>query len=496
MPTMNDARPLGIPGLTDHVVVGRGGFGVVYAATEQETGRRVAVKVLDSVTDHRQQARFEAECQAMSALAHLPFIVQIERWGRTTDDRPYLVMEYLPGGSLADRLRVGGPLVAQRVRILGDEIAAALAGAHRVGIVHRDVKPENVLLDADGHAKLTDFGIAVVTGMTAGTTTGTLVASFAHVAPELLDGARPSPLVDVYSLGSTLVTLLTGRPPFEVDGDSPSQMLARVLRGSLPDLRAHGVPEDLDGVLRRAMARDPQQRTYSAEQLAAELRGSAAPATAQGPMPVRAPLAVSPAAAAPRRNLHPRLVLSSVLGLLALVAATLGVLLLHSSGAPTPGPTTNASVVIPASTGRTSTSTTAPATNTAATTKPTSSQRTTPKATSAPRTPVSRTSTPTAASTDSACHIGVGTGCYSDNHRIRPNAGQVNIRSEPDRTSDIVATVNGGQTVKADCMGGGDTLEGGDGSSDMWVGVDLGNGFSGWIIGSVFDDTSTIQPCD
>ena len=270
MPQSYAVRPLGIAGIDDPVEVGRGGFGVVYAGVERQTGRTVAVKVLAAVPDPRQQARFEVECRAMATLSHLPYVARVERWGRTDDGRPFLIMEYLPGGSLADRLRVGGPLLPERVRVLGQQLATVLAAAHRVGIIHRDVKPENILLDADGQAKLTDFGIAVVSGVSAGTTMGALVASLAHVAPELLDGAPPTPAVDVYSLGSTLVTLLTGRPAFVVDGEPPGRTMARVLQGDGPDLRRFGVPPELDTTLRRAMSRTPEYRPTT-QQFAAEL---------------------------------------------------------------------------------------------------------------------------------------------------------------------------------------------------------------------------------
>jgi hypothetical protein len=633
MSNVNDARPLGIEGLVDPVEVGRGGYGVVYAATETETGQMVAVKILSAVADHRQQARFEAECRAMQTLSHLPHVAHVDRWGRTDDDRPYLVMEYLPGGSLADRLRVGGPLLPERVRILGEQIAMALSAAHRVGIIHRDVKPENVLLDAEGQAKLTDFGIAVVTGMTAGTTTGTLVASFAHVAPELLDGARPSPLVDVYSLGSTLITLLTGEPPFQVEGESPSQMLARVLQGSIPDLRPHGVPDDLDGSIRRAMARDPAHRTPSAEQLAAELRGSAAPATGQAPVgPVAA---AEPGVTSTPRRYRLRAAFVGVLGLL-LVAVVVTLLVQHRSRPQPVARTTNSSVVVPTATAGSKLidlrsvdwmNRSYPATcaddpaqvrngravsNGMAVTvsKPVygdisgddqpeavlrmdcvsatggnqSASRAyvfapgphdpkfvqeladTPGGIGAepdnispylaavqqvsiaddtlsvvalawsPNAPhccndlvvgttwqlqnghLTRTSrhinpapsqtdgtSITTATTDptpapspaQTCSTGPnGYDCNQPDQRLRADAGNVNIRDEPNTSSALVGTATGGQTVQAICIATGETVPTASRRQDQWVKVDLGSEVLGWIHASVFDDTSNIAGCD
>jgi serine/threonine protein kinase len=271
---------LGIDGLSDAVEVGRGGFGIVYAANERATGRRVAVKVLAAVAALRQQARFEAECHAMSTLSAHPNIAGVHKWGHTAEMRPYLCMEYLPGGSLAERLRRDGPSPPESARRVGEQVAMALAAAHDAGIIHRDVKPENILLAEDGRAVLTDFGIASVTGMTS-STTGPLVASLAHVAPELLDGQRATPLVDIYGLGSTLFTLLTGRPAFVVDGEPPARLLTRLLEGDLPDLEQSGVPRDLAGIVRRAMARRPELRTSNAHKLAAELRARPSGSTAR-----------------------------------------------------------------------------------------------------------------------------------------------------------------------------------------------------------------------
>ncbi len=178
----------------------------------------------------------------------------------TPDNEPYLVMEYLPAGSYGDRVRGGEGLPPEKVARVGIEIADALQAAHAAGLVHRDVKPSNILVGARGTPVLADFGIALVTGL-ARSRTGTFNATITHAPPEVLDGARSDGLVDVYSLGSTLYTLAAGHAPFEdPDDDSLLGLVERISSKDVPPLPDGAVSAELDEVIRQAMAKDPADR--------------------------------------------------------------------------------------------------------------------------------------------------------------------------------------------------------------------------------------------
>ena len=182
------AVDLGIAGLGPGTPIGRGGFGTVYRAEQPAFRRTVAVKVLDGTLDERAQRRFERECQAMGSLSDHPGIVTIFDAGvDRVPGAPYLVMAFQPGGSVADRLAAEGRLPwADGLRI-GVEVAEALAAAHRMEVLHRDVKPANILLSGYGHAQLGDFGIARVTGATQ-TRGDQVTASLLYAPPEILHG--------------------------------------------------------------------------------------------------------------------------------------------------------------------------------------------------------------------------------------------------------------------------------------------------------------------
>src|SRR5690606_39135265 len=151
-------------------------------------------------------------------LAGHPNIVTVYTWGKSGAGYPYIVMEYMPGGSLADRMVAEGPLSWQEAVDIGVKVAGALETAHRAGILHRDVKPENVLLSAFGEAALGDFGIARITGGTE-TATGGITGSLSHVSPEVLEGNKPNATSDVYSLASTIYALIQGRAAFTSEAD-------------------------------------------------------------------------------------------------------------------------------------------------------------------------------------------------------------------------------------------------------------------------------------
>jgi serine/threonine protein kinase len=248
-------------------VIGRGGMGTVHDATDRRLDRPVAVKILrpDLAEQLAARRRFETEARAAARLLH-PNVVTVFDSGED-DGVPFLVMERLPGRTLADEL-AGGPLRVDRVRALGLEMLAALAAAHDAGIVHRDIKPGNVLLTADGHAKVSDFGIAKTVDDADQTQTADLVATVGYLAPERLAGASASPRSDLYSAGVVLYEALTGTRVFT--GGSPAAVIRAVEHGefaSLTSLRP-SVPPDLAAVIERAMARDPDDRYDSARQMA------------------------------------------------------------------------------------------------------------------------------------------------------------------------------------------------------------------------------------
>lgn len=246
---------------------------MVYRARQETVGRTVAVKVLSLGTlGEQERRRFERECQALGAVSGHPNIVAIFDSGTSGEQRPYLIMDYLSGGTLADGLQRDGPVPWQVAADLGVKVAGALAAAHAAGVLHRDVKPENVLMSAYGEPQLVDFGIARLTGASH-SRTGEITATLAHAAPEVLAGEPASEASDVYSLASTLYELLSGQPPFVRSTDETFHpLLARVLSEDPPDLRATGVPAAICDALDQALAKDPTVRTPSAHAFAEALR--------------------------------------------------------------------------------------------------------------------------------------------------------------------------------------------------------------------------------
>jgi DNA-binding SARP family transcriptional activator/tRNA A-37 threonylcarbamoyl transferase component Bud32 len=253
--------------------VGQGAFATVYRAVQPQVGREVAVKsIRPELADHPEFIRrFEAEAQLVARLEH-PHIVPLDDWWRGPDGA-YLVMRFLRGGSLQDTL-ARGPLELDAVGRLIDQVTGALAAAHRHGVVHGDVRPGNVLLDEEGNAYLSDFGIAIEV------TTRQLVARDAggspftsYLAPEQLLGGPVTPRTDIYGMGLVLFELLTGRPPSPARHSGlPAGDRGAPVVGSVRDLRPD-LPEGIDEVVDRATAKDPGQRFPDAPALTAALRG-------------------------------------------------------------------------------------------------------------------------------------------------------------------------------------------------------------------------------
>lgn len=263
---------LGIPGVVEPSVVGKGGYATVYRAWQPTLHRTVAVKVLKArLRDPKAQVRFEAECKAIGRLSGHPNIVPIYDAGQTAKGNPYMVMQFVPGGTLADRVRPGMGMEPADVLDIGVKLCGALQAAHQAEVLHRDVKPENVLVDTYGEPLLADFGIARVDS-TSHTATGVLVASLAHAAPELLSGGKASAASDVYGLASTLYQLLAGRPAFASSGteDSALSILTRI-GNNMPD-RPSGVPEPVWAAVSYGMTKSRDLRPSTAAAYGAVLR--------------------------------------------------------------------------------------------------------------------------------------------------------------------------------------------------------------------------------
>ncbi|MFD9664904.1 protein kinase [Rhodococcus sp. NPDC059968] len=266
------ATELDMAGLENAEEVGRGGFGVVYRCTERSLDRTVAVKVLTSDVGPDDRTRFVREQRAMGKLSSHPHIVQILHVGVTANGSLFLVMPYHEHGSLQTLLRQKGPLPLPAVLGIGVKLAGALSAAHREGILHRDIKPANILITGYGEPQLTDFGIARIGGDFE-TSAGSVVGTPAFTAPEVLKGQPPSPASDVYGLGATLFCLMTGHAAFERrTREGVVAQFVRVTNQPIPDLREHGIPDDVCTAIEHAMAGDPADRPASADAFGNELR--------------------------------------------------------------------------------------------------------------------------------------------------------------------------------------------------------------------------------
>lgn len=263
-PRIGIAAELEAAGFADAVEIGRGGFGAVYRCRQVELDRLVAVKVLTagSVDD---RARFVREQQAMARLTGHPNILAVLAVGDTASRHPFLVMPYCPQGCLQQRIARLGRLPLGEVLAVGVKMAGALESAHRVGVVHRDVKPANILLTEYGEPALTDFGISRVAGGFT-TVTGAFTGSPAFMAPEIISGDTPTAASDVYGLGATLFCTLTGHAAFERRvGEQVVAQFLRIAADPVPDLRGQDIPDDVAAVVHAAMARDPSDRPTAAQ---------------------------------------------------------------------------------------------------------------------------------------------------------------------------------------------------------------------------------------
>ncbi|HEV2006766.1 MAG TPA: Stk1 family PASTA domain-containing Ser/Thr kinase, partial [Candidatus Limnocylindrales bacterium] len=252
-------------------LLGQGGMATVYRARDSQLERDVAIKVLRSEygTDPDFLARFRHEAQAAASLRH-PGIVAVYDYG-TDAIGPYIVMELVDGEDLASLLRRRGPLPPTRAAALLAQTARALDAAHQRGLVHRDVKPGNILVTADDRVQVADFGIALALAESAMTVPGTTLGSVHYFSPEQARGEPATPASDIYGLGIVLYELLTGKRPWT--GDSAAAVATARLGGAVPSPAAirPDVPPELDAIDRRALMPDPGDRFSSAKSMAEAL---------------------------------------------------------------------------------------------------------------------------------------------------------------------------------------------------------------------------------
>ncbi|WP_163507057.1 Stk1 family PASTA domain-containing Ser/Thr kinase [Fodinicola acaciae] len=256
-------------------LIARGGMATVFHAVDNRLERTVAVKVMHPAyaADPSFVDRFVREALSIARLSH-PNVVAVYDQG-SFHGLAYLVMEYVPGRTLRQLLVERKRLTpAEAVAVL-EPLLAGLAAAHRIDMVHRDVKPENVLIAPDGTVKVADFGLARVAEASAQTTKGVMMATVAYVAPEIVTAGHSDPRADVYATGIVLFEMLTGEPPFQ--GDSPVQVAYQHVHGEIPapSERVDGVPPELDTLVLRATRREPGERPADAAAMLADLRGHA-----------------------------------------------------------------------------------------------------------------------------------------------------------------------------------------------------------------------------
>jgi serine/threonine-protein kinase len=283
-------------------LVGSGGMSNVFRAHDRLLERTVALKILHEqyTRDEDYVERFRREARAVAKLAHPNIVTVIDRGEQ--DGRQFIVFEYVDGPNLKDLTR-NGPLEMHEAIGLTLQVARALSFAHDRGLVHRDVKPQNVLLNEDGQAKVTDFGIARSLDVQGVTQTGTVLGTSDYIAPEQARGQKVDPKTDIYSLGAVLYELLVGEVPFS--GDNFVAVAMRHVNEPVPTVLDDrpDCPPRLDLAIQRAMAKDPDDRFASMEELIAELEACLAELDGRGD---EGATMIVPPARPPRRRAGPR----------------------------------------------------------------------------------------------------------------------------------------------------------------------------------------------
>ncbi len=264
--------------------LGEGGMANVYLAEDIILQRKVAVKILrlDLQNEPQTQARFQREALATSELSH-PNIVSVLDVG-TDHGLPYMVMEYVDGPDLKDYIRENSPLDLREVIQIMDQILSAVALAHKHNVIHRDLKPQNILMDKRGNIKIADFGIAVALNQRSITQTNSVMGSVHYMSPEQTRGGLVTKQSDIYSLGIILYELITGTVPF--NGDTPVSIALKHAQEPIPSIRKkdRSVPQALENVVLKATAKDPRDRYPSAQAMKADLDSSLDPARADEPV--------------------------------------------------------------------------------------------------------------------------------------------------------------------------------------------------------------------
>jgi serine/threonine-protein kinase len=314
-----------------------GGMGEVYRATDAVLGRAVAVKLLAErySRDEAVRGRFTREALAAARLSAEPNIVTVFDVGEHAE-RPFIVMEYLEGGSLEERIeKDGAQEIGQSLEWL-EQAATALDAAHRHGVVHRDVKPGNLMLDRNGNVHVADFGIASAAGTDSLTMTGTVLGTAGYLSPEQAQGERATPASDRYSLAVVAFELLSGRRPFE--SESITAEAVGHVNSPVPSIAeiCEGLPEELDAVFRQALAKDPADRFDTASEFVAALRAAlaeAAGATRSFSPASSALPTVSVLSPVTRRRAHRSRwpVLAALLALLAIAGAIAAIVLTNGN---------------------------------------------------------------------------------------------------------------------------------------------------------------------
>lgn len=338
--------------------LGQGSMAEVWLATDLELERPVALKLLARDAD---RARFEREARAAAALNHAN-VTRIYDYGET-GGRPYMALEYLPGGTLEDRLPAGRALDDEEAAAIAVQVAAGLAHAHAQGLVHRDLKPANILFDDADRPKIADFGIARLGSGSTLTEAGTVLGTAAYISPEQAAGEPATPASDVYSFGVILFRMLTGRLPFEAESPLELVDMHRRLDAPAIELLRPEAPPELAAVAAAALARDSRRRPADGTALGAEL------GVEPGATSASAPTLILPR----RPRARARLAIALVALILVAAGGTAGAFLLtrHSPSSPAPAspPSTRGArpttvpVVSPTSTSTPSTTTRATTTS-------------------------------------------------------------------------------------------------------------------------------------